>query len=98
MDPQVAKTPAAPSTANAKPPKKRFGGGLANREGIRLIGAGVLGVLITVFAVLNLDSVEVNWLLGSWSTPLIVVIVLSALIGMVLDRILVRRSSRRKRA
>jgi uncharacterized integral membrane protein len=37
-----------------------------------------------VFAALNLDEVEVNWILGTWATPLIVVIALSMLIGAAL--------------
>jgi uncharacterized integral membrane protein len=41
-------------------------------------GLGGLGVL---FAVLNVDEVEVNWILGTWSTPLIIVIALSFLVG-----------------
>jgi len=45
-----------------------------------LVLAGVGGV----FAALNLDEVEVNWILGTWSTPLIVVIALSMVIGAAL--------------
>ena len=51
-----------------------------------------------VFAVINLDEVEVDWLIGSWQTPLIVVIVVSMLLGAGLDRLLVRRARKRKRA
>jgi len=51
---------------------------LARYEGRGRVIAGVaVGGLITAFALLNLDDVEVNWLLGTWFTPLIVVIVLS---------------------
>jgi uncharacterized integral membrane protein len=52
-----------------------------------LVLAGVGGV----FAALNLDEVEVNWILGSWSTPLIVVIALSMLIGAALAWLVLRR-------
>jgi uncharacterized integral membrane protein len=65
---------------------------MAKRERARLIGLGVLGALLVAFAAFNLDSVEVNWLLGTWSTPLIVVIVVAMALGMAIDRILVRRS------
>jgi uncharacterized integral membrane protein len=68
---------------------------MAKRERARLIGLGVLGALAVAFGVLNFHSVEVNWLLGSWSTPLIVVIIVSLLLGMAIDRILVRRSRKR---
>jgi uncharacterized integral membrane protein len=52
-----------------------------------LVLAGVGGV----FAALNLDEVEVNWILGTWSTPLIVVIALSMLVGAALGILVSRR-------
>ena len=33
-----------------------------------------VGALVALFAVLNLDEVEVNWIIGTFDTPLIVVI------------------------
>jgi len=63
----------------------------------RVIGATVLGALAALFAVINLDDVEVNWLVGSWQTPLILVIAISMLLGAGLDRLLVRRARKRKR-
>ena len=55
---------------------------------IAVIGlAGVGGV----FAALNLDEVDVNWILGTWSTPLIVVIALSMVIGAGLGVLVSRR-------
>jgi uncharacterized integral membrane protein len=65
------------------------------RERMRLLGAVIAAVLVTVFAVVNVDEVEVNWLVGTWSTPLIVVIAVSALFGAALDRLLQVRSRRR---
>ena len=47
----------------------------------RQIVAAVLGGIALLFAVLNLDEVSVNWLLGTWETPLIIVIVVSFLLG-----------------
>jgi uncharacterized integral membrane protein len=44
----------------------------------------VLAVLMTLFAVLNLKQVEVNWIFGKTSTPLIIVILVSLLVGIVL--------------
>jgi uncharacterized integral membrane protein len=52
-----------------------------------LVLAGVGGV----FAALNLDEVEVNWILGTWETPLIVVIALSMLLGAALAWLVMRR-------
>lgn len=41
----------------------------------------VLAVLIILFAVLNLDKVEINWIIGTWETPLIFVIAVSGVLG-----------------
>ena len=60
--------------------------------------AAVVGALVTLFAVLNIDEVEVNWVLGTWSTPLIVVIALSFILGAAVDRLVtVRRRPRKAR-
>jgi uncharacterized integral membrane protein len=57
----------------------------------RQIGALVLAGMGVAFAVANLDEVKVNWILGTWSTPLIVVIALSMLIGAALGFLVSRR-------
>jgi uncharacterized integral membrane protein len=57
------------------------------RQVAALALAGVGGV----FAALNLDEVDVNWLLGTWQTPLIVVIALSMIIGAGLGYLAARR-------
>ena len=78
----------------AKPASKRRADP-KRRERLRLLGAVVAALLGTVGAVVNLDQVEVNWLVGTWSTPLIVVIAVSAAFGALLDRLLQVRSRRR---
>ena len=65
-----------------------------DRERARTIGLLVLAGLAVLFAVLNFDEVEVNWLLGTWSTPLIVVIALSFLLGAGVGYLLARRRRR----
>jgi uncharacterized integral membrane protein len=85
--PGVATTPER--AAPAKPPAKR--------QRARLVAASSLGALVTLFAVLNFGQVDVDWLFGTWSTPLIIVILLSFAAGMALDRALVRRSRGRRR-
>jgi uncharacterized integral membrane protein len=50
-----------------------------------LAGVGVL------FAVLNLNDVKVNWLFGTSSTPLIIVIAISFLLGAGVGRLAARR-------
>ena len=47
----------------------------------RQIAGLALAAFGAAFAALNLDEVEVNWILGTWETPLIIVIALSMLIG-----------------
>ena len=95
-DPTKRTEKAVVAAPDSPTPKKRPGLGMARREQVRLVGAGVLGALLVAFALLNLDAVEVNWLLGTWSTPLIVVILVATLFGMAIDRVLVRRSRKRE--
>jgi uncharacterized integral membrane protein len=66
------------------------------REQARTAGLVVLAILITLFAVLNTESVKVNWIFGSGHAPLIVVIVISLLVGIVLTYFAERRASRRR--
>jgi uncharacterized integral membrane protein len=61
------------------------------REQARTIAALGLGGLGAAFAVLNVDDVDVNWILGTWSTPLIIVIAVSLLIGAGLGFLVGRR-------
>jgi uncharacterized integral membrane protein len=63
----------------------------ARRERMRTVVAFGLGGLGAVFAVLNFDEVDVNWVFGTWSTPLIVVIALSFLLGAGLGFLVSRR-------
>ena len=68
---------------NRRPEKRRI-----DKRQIALVGlAGIGGV----FAALNLDEVDVNWILGTWETPLIVVIALSMLVGAALGVLVSRR-------
>ncbi len=55
---------------------------------IAALGLAGLGI---AFAALNLDEVDVNWILGTWETPLIVVIALSMLVGAGLGFLVSRR-------
>jgi uncharacterized integral membrane protein len=56
----------------------------------------VLSILITLFAVLNVDEVKVDWIVGSSHAPLIIVIVVSLLIGLALGHFAERRSAKRR--
>jgi len=43
-----------------------------------------LAVVVTLFAVLNLEEVKVDWIFGSSDAPLTIVIAISLLVGIVL--------------
>lgn len=49
----------------------------------RLGAALVAGGLVAAFAVLNTGDVEVNWIFGTFETPLIIVILVCLGIGLV---------------
>ena len=66
------------------------------RERPRLVAGLILGGLGLAFALVNLGNVNVDWIVGSAHSPLILVIAVSVLIGVGLDRVLVRRSRKRK--
>jgi uncharacterized integral membrane protein len=59
---------------NAHPERPR-------REGGKRIVVFALGGLGVAFAVLNLDEVDVSWIVGTWQTPLIIVIAVSLIVG-----------------
>jgi uncharacterized integral membrane protein len=74
-----------PVAATDRAPARR------RREQARTVAAFGLGGLGALFAVLNIDEVDVNWILGTWSTPLIIVIALSILVGAALGYLVGRR-------
>lgn len=83
----------APETARSNPagPSGSRAGGRTRAEQARLVVAAVLGGLTVAFALLNTGDVEVDWIFGTLSTPLIVVIVVSLLIGALFGFALGRR-------
>jgi uncharacterized integral membrane protein len=64
----------------------------------RLIAVVVLGGLLVLFAVLNSQNVRIHWLFSTTNSPLIVVIVISALIGGLIGWAIARRRARRSSA
>ena len=87
----------ADESTKAKPPAKRGGTGLISKENRRTVAGLSIGALVAVFAVLNLDEVQVNWIVGTVSTPLILVIGITFLLGAVLGWIAHAARGRRKR-
>jgi uncharacterized integral membrane protein len=68
------------------------------RERARFIAGLVLGGVGVAFALVNLSSVKVDWIVGSGHSPMILVIVVSVLIGVGIDRVAVRRGRRRDKS
>jgi uncharacterized integral membrane protein len=67
------------------------------RELSRQIGAVVVAGLIVAFALLNRNQVRVNWIVGTFSTALIIVIAVSFALGLA-GGLLVGRRRRRSAA
>lgn len=68
----------------------------SRREMARTVALIVIAVLTTLFAVLNLKEVEVNWIFGSSVAPLIIVIVVSLLVGGLFTHFAEARARRRR--
>jgi uncharacterized integral membrane protein len=84
----------AEPTPSAGPGEERARPKRSPRENARLALAVVLAVFGTLFAVLNLDKVKVDWIVTTGRSPLIVVIVISFLLGVAVDRIAALRARR----
>jgi uncharacterized integral membrane protein len=82
--------PSPVESAPKRPPAKQRTPG----ETTRLVVAVVVGGLLAAFALLNLDKVKVNWIFGTWATPLILVIIVSFAFGALTGGVLVRRRGR----
>jgi uncharacterized integral membrane protein len=80
---------------SAEHPSGRRGDRPAQRDQRRQIAVVAVLVVALVFALVNFDKVKVHWIVTTSSTPLIVVIVLSFLLGVAADRIAVRRARRK---
>ena len=89
-----------PSTSRPAQPAKKPGRKPSNAA--RVLAGLILGGVVAAFAVLNLHQVKVDWVLGTWSTPLIIVIAVSFLLGLAAGTALHlegrRRARKKKRA
>jgi uncharacterized integral membrane protein len=68
----------------------------SRRELARAGAIAVLAILITLFAVFNVKEVKVSYVVGSGKAPLIIVIVISALVGIVIAYIAERLPRKRR--
>jgi uncharacterized integral membrane protein len=89
-DQQQMSEQATPQQTEGRPPEKKR----SSRELLRTGLIVVVAIYFTLFAVLNLDDVKVDWVVGSGRAPLIIVIVISLLVGIVLTYAAERRSKR----
>jgi uncharacterized integral membrane protein len=84
--------PGTPQQKDGRPPEAKR----SNKELVRTGVLVVVAIYFTLFAVLNLDDVKVDWVLGSGHAPLIIVIVISLLVGIVLTYAAERRSKKKR--
>lgn len=89
-----AQTPGTSSAAGGGAPKLDQRG---KRELRRQAGVAILAILITLFAVFNLNEVKVSYVFGSGKAPLIIVIVISMLVGIVITYLAERLPRRRRK-
>lgn len=87
----------APPTQIPGPPdgKSKVSAHRSLRERAGAIGPLILAGLAIAFAVVNLNQVKVDWIVGSGHAPLIIVIVISVLVGIVLTYFAERVGRRR---
>lgn len=86
-----AQTPGKGQPAGHSRPDRR-----SQREMARTAALVVLAILVTLFAVFNLNEVKVSYVFGSTHAPLIVVIVISVLFGIVLTYLAERLQRKKK--
>ena len=61
----------------------------------KTIAAVAVAILLIAFGLSNRNDVPIDWLVGTTDTPLIIVIVVSAVLGAILGAALVRGRSKR---
>lgn len=88
----ATRQPSGGSSDVVRPSRKEVDHGRERRA----LAAGLIGALVVVFALINLNDVRVHWLIATGQTPLIVVIVLAFLLGIVADRLLLARARRKR--
>jgi uncharacterized integral membrane protein len=72
-----------PGTPAPPPRRRKQRTSLLAKENRRLVAGAIIGAVVALFAVLNLDQVDVNWIFGTVETPLIIVIAVTFTLGAV---------------
>jgi len=83
----------APEPKAPGPPSERK---RETREVVRLVGFGLGLILLIAFIVGNSSSVKVNFVFFSHQASLIWVILIAALLGVLIDRLVIALGKRRK--
>jgi uncharacterized integral membrane protein len=92
---RTSSTDLPPAERPAPPQRRAAKRGMQRGERVRLVLTALVAGLIAAFALLNLDKIEVNWIITTGDAPLIVVIALSFAAGILVDRLL-RLAARRR--
>ena len=89
----------APDKANGTSGAGRARGAMRdNREIIRLVVGGLGLVVLIAFVVGNSNDVKVNFIFANATTSLIWVILVSAVLGVLVDRLIIAIGKRRKKS
>ena len=87
----------APEQPKGPTGAKRSSGGKRDSREIARLGVGALGlVLLVAFVVGNSNDVKVNFIFTDATTSLIWVILVSAVLGVLVDRLVIALGRRRK--
>lgn len=89
MGPTLMSTPSPPTGGQAP-----ITGGARRRGSPTLVAAGVVGVVLVVFAVLNSQTVKIHWIVTTTRSPLILVIVVAGILGFAIGWFVSRRRAR----
>jgi uncharacterized integral membrane protein len=86
--------PADPPVAKSQRPRTAA----ERRDRSRMVAAALIGALVAIFALLNLGDVKVRWLFWTFETPLIVVVLITFVLGMLVDRLMVVRARKKRKS
>jgi len=80
----------------AAEPGKRSTGKRETRDIVRLVGLAIVVILLIAFIVGNSSTVKVNFVFFDTRASLIWVIVISAVLGLLVDRLIIALGKRRR--
>ena len=69
-----------------------------NRETVRIVGLALTVIVLLALLLDNGQSVRIGYVVGDVKAPLIAVLAITAVLGAVLDRLLLWRTGRAKHA